>query len=105
MRMIVHLELEVKIERDRTNANEIFVAVGEASREAEGQVMQKVVEAYQEEVVLNSSRDCGLQSVTLDCQNRETRFGRDLSCFCSAPKGRGSPSPDVTMIFKWRHHA
>lgn len=51
MRMIVHLELEVKIEGDRTNASEIFLAAGEALREAEGQVVQKVVEGYQEEVV------------------------------------------------------
>ena len=59
MRMIVHLELEVKIQGDRTNANEIFPAAEEALREAQGQVVQKVVEACQEGVVSTLCRSNG----------------------------------------------
>jgi hypothetical protein len=59
MRMIVDLELEVKMEGDRTNANEVFLAAEEALREAEGQVVQKVVEAYQEQVVSTLCRASG----------------------------------------------
>jgi hypothetical protein len=49
--MVIVLEMEVKIEGDRTNANEIFVAVREAMWEAEEAVALAVIGSYQERVI------------------------------------------------------
>lgn len=60
MDMVVTLELEVKIEGDRTNANEVFVAVRDAMSDAEGEVTQLVIEAYQEQIVSTLCSPSGL---------------------------------------------
>jgi len=77
MRMIVHLELEVKIEKDRTNANEVLLATEEALREAEGQVVQKVVEAYQVQAVSTLCRASGRNwaSWPADCVDNARQTG------------------------------
>jgi len=51
MEMVVTLALKVKVAGDRTNANEIFVAIEEAMWEAKGELAREVIEGYQERVV------------------------------------------------------
>jgi hypothetical protein len=51
MEMVICLELTVKIEGDRTNVDEIFVAVGEAMKKASGAMARSVIEGYQERIV------------------------------------------------------
>ena len=51
MDMIVHCTVQVKIEGDRTNANEIFEAMVRASKEWNGELALTVVEGCQERIV------------------------------------------------------
>jgi hypothetical protein len=49
--MIVDLELRVKIEKDRANANEIFRAVTEAVHDVADQLATVVIESYEERLI------------------------------------------------------
>jgi len=51
MEMMIELELAVKIEGDRVNANEVFMAVREAIGEVGGEIARAVIEGYQERIV------------------------------------------------------
>lgn len=51
MRMIVEVELEVKLEGWRSNLEEIFVAVDEVDEELRARLATSIIEQYQEEVV------------------------------------------------------
>jgi len=59
MEMIVKLELRVKLEGDRANANEIFKAVKDVADEVKSRLVLAIVECYQEEVVEVLSRGSG----------------------------------------------
>jgi hypothetical protein len=51
MKIVVAVEVEVKIPEDRANANEVFHAVSKAGGEASERLACSIVEAYQERIV------------------------------------------------------
>lgn len=51
MKMVVTVTQEVNIDQDRANANEVFLAVAEARREAGEKLAKSIIEGYEECVV------------------------------------------------------
>ncbi len=51
MRILIEMELEVKIPADRANVNEIFMAVQSAMANARSEAATKVIEGYEEQVI------------------------------------------------------
>jgi len=51
MRILIEMELEVKIPEDRANVNEIFMAVQSAMADARSEAATKVIEGYEEQVI------------------------------------------------------
>ena len=51
MRILIAMELEVKIPEDRANVNEIFMAVQSAMADARSKAATKVIEGYEEQVI------------------------------------------------------
>jgi hypothetical protein len=51
MRIVIEMEVEVKIPEGRANVNEIFMAVQTAMREARSQAATKAIEGYEEQIV------------------------------------------------------
>lgn len=51
MKIVVAVEVEVKMDEDRANANEVFAAVSKAGAEASERLACSIIEAYQERIV------------------------------------------------------
>jgi hypothetical protein len=51
MRIVIEMELEVKIPADRANVNEIFMAVQAAMLDARSQAATKAIEGYEDQVI------------------------------------------------------
>ena len=51
MRILIEMELEVKIPADRANVNEIFMAVQTAMLEARSQAATKAIEGYEDQII------------------------------------------------------
>ena len=51
MRILIEMELEVKIPEDRANVNEIFMAVQSAMADARSESATKVIEGYEEQII------------------------------------------------------
>ncbi len=60
MNIRVEIELDVKMPRDRANANEIFAACGEVMKDFFEQLVTQVIEAYQEKIVSILCSESGL---------------------------------------------
>jgi hypothetical protein len=51
MRIVIAMEVEVKIPEDRANVNEIFMAVQGAMRDAMSEAATKAIEGYEEQII------------------------------------------------------
>jgi len=62
MRIVIEMELEVKIPEDRANVNEIFMAVQTAMAEARSQAATKAIEGYEEQIIQTLCSASGRQA-------------------------------------------
>ena len=81
MKIVVAVEVEVKIEEDGTNANEVFAAVSKAGAEASRKLACSIIEAYQERIVeVLCSRSGSVAKKGLGGHERKDLPGRRCRC-------------------------
>ncbi len=81
MEMVVAVEVEVKIEADRVNANEVFAAVSKAGEEGMVKLACGIIEWYQERIAdVLCSRSGSVSKKGLGAHERKDLPGRRCRC-------------------------
>ena len=96
MKMVVEMTQEVNLPEDRVNANEIFLAVAEARREAGEKMAKSIIEGYEELVVeLLCSPSGSVAKKGLGAHEEKGKKGRRCRCRTFRRAGRWS---DTRML-------